>query len=240
MGGLTDGTYVVSLLSGSNGLTDAAGVPLDASNNTDTADNLYPTGTPAYTTTFTVNTLTTFDGSGSQVAVSLPAFTQGPDLPVDVQVPHSVPVSYFGGIPVTMSDGDNASTVLFQVTYNTALLTVTGVQVDPTTLAGYPQATLTRAAGEVVSGMETDTFTFATNDSTAAGKLLTGQPWTLGELLATVPNVAGQRIYQAEQLLTVTNSSGGSNLTSDGLCPWWVGQDSRWWPTWEMDRGTGP
>ncbi len=171
LGGLTDGTYVVSLLSGSNGLTDAAGVPLDASNNTDTVDNLYPTGTTAYTTTFTVNTLTAFDGSGSQVAVSLPAFTQGPDLPVDVQVPHSVPVSYFGGIPVTMSDGDNASTVSFQVTYNTALLTVTGAQVDPTTLAGYPQATFTRAAGEVVSGMETDTFTFATNDSTAAGKL---------------------------------------------------------------------
>ncbi len=219
LGGLTDGTYVVSLLSGSNGLTDAAGVPLDASNNTDTVDNLYPTGTTAYTTTFTVNTLTAFDGSGSQVAVSLPAFTQGPDLPVDVQVPHSVPVSYFGGIPVTMSDGDNASTVSFQVTYNTALLTVTGAQVDPTTLAGYPQATFTRAAGEVVSGMETDTFTFATNDSTAAGKLSTGQPWTLGELLATVPNVAGQRIYQAKQLLTVTNSSGGSNLTSDGTLP---------------------
>ncbi len=174
LGGLTDGTYVVSLLSGSNGLTDAAGVPLDASNNTDTVDNLYPTGTTAYTTTFTVNTLTAFDGSGSQVAVSLPAFTQGPDLPVDVQVPHSVPVSYFGGIPVTMSDGDNASTVSFQVTYNTALLTVTGAQVDPTTLAGYPQATFTRAAGAVVSGMETDTFTFATNDSTAAGKLLNG------------------------------------------------------------------
>ncbi len=102
LGGLTDGTYVVSLLSGPNGLTDTAGVPLDASNNTDTIDNQYPPGTTAYTTTFTLNTLTAFDGSGSQVAVSLPAFTQGPSLPVDVQEPHSVPVSYFGGIPATM------------------------------------------------------------------------------------------------------------------------------------------
>ncbi len=53
--------------------------------------------------------------------------------------------------------------------------------------------------------METDTFTFATNDSTAAGKLATGQPWTLGELLARVPNVAGQTIYQAKELLPVSS-----------------------------------
>jgi hypothetical protein len=204
LGGLSDGTFVVSLLSGLNGLTDTAGVPLDASNNTDTVDNLYPTGTTAYTTTFTLNTLTAFDGSGSQVAVSLPAFAQGPGLSVNPQVPYNYD-TYFGGIPATMSDGDNASTVSFQVTYNTALLTVTGAQVDPTTLASYPHATFTRTAGPVVSGMETDTFTFKTNDSTVAGKLSTGQPWTLGELLATVPNTPGQTIYQAKQLLPVTN-----------------------------------
>jgi hypothetical protein len=150
------------------------------------------------------------------VAVSLPAFAQGPGLSVNVQVPYSTPVSYFGGIPVTMSDGDNASMVSFQVTYNKALLTVTGAEVDPTTLASYPQATFTRTAGPVVSGMETDTFTFKTNGSalTTGPDPITGLGWTLGELLARVPNVAGQTIYQAKELLPVTNvtTDAGVNL----------------------------
>jgi RHS repeat-associated protein len=204
LGGLPDGTYVVSLLSGLNGLTDTSGVPLDASNNPDPADNLYPTSptvTPAYTTTFTLTNLTAGSSiTDTNVALSLPAFTQGPGLSVNPQVPYQQG-TYFGGIPVMLGDGDNLSTVSFQVTYNTALLTVTGAVVDPNTAASYPDATFTRTPGTPVSGMETDTFTFNSVD----GPLAQGQPWTLGEVLATVPNVSGQHIYRATQLLPVTD-----------------------------------
>ncbi len=230
LGSLADGTYIVSLLSGASGLSDTSGVPLDVSNNPDTADYLYPLGTSVYTNTFTLTNATAASGiTDSNVALSLPAFTQGPGLPVQVQVPFTTnPVQYFGdiytvngngdtvlsggapGIPVTLSDGDNLSTVSFQVTYDTTLLTVSGAEVDPgLATVGFPDASFTRTPGPVVSGMETDTFTFNAGSAGALpqGPGMTGQVpgWTLGELLATVPNTANQTIYRAKQLLTVTS-----------------------------------
>jgi hypothetical protein len=62
--------------------------------------------------------------------------------------------------------------------------------------------------------METDTFTFTFNTNGSPLETgpnpITGLGWPLGEVLATVPNVANQHIYQATQLLPVTN------VTSDG------------------------
>ncbi len=229
LGSLADGTYIVSLLSGPGGLLDTNGVPLDVSNNPDTTDYLYPLGTSVYTTTFTLTNVTAASSiTDSNVALSLPAFTQGPGLPVQVQVPFTTnPVQYFGdiytvngngdtvlsggapGIPVALSDGDSLSTVSFQATYDTTLLTVSGAEVDPgLATVGFGDATFARTAVSVSGNMETDTFTFNTNgDALPQGPGLVGQVpgWTLGELLATVPNVSGQHIYRATQLLTVTN-----------------------------------
>ncbi len=230
LGSLADGTYIVSLLSGASGLSDTSGVPLDVSNNPDTTDYLYPLGTSVYTNTFTLTNVTAASSiTDSNVALSLPAFTQGPGLPVQVQVPFTTnPVQYFGdiytvngngdtvhsggapGIPVTLSDGDNLSTVSFQVTYDTTLLTVSGAEVDPGLAGvGFPDATFARTGVSVSGNMEPDTFTFNTHGDGALpqGPGMTGQVpgWTLGELLATVPNTANQTIYRAKQLLTVTS-----------------------------------
>ncbi len=161
-GGLPDGTYTVSILSGAGGLTDVDGAPLDASNSPDYpsySSSLYPAGTAAYTTTFTLATATSQSDStvtDNQVALSLPAFTQGPGLPAESLVPYfsGMPSQYFGdhyvldgydqwdnpiidfaggtpGIPVILSDGDNLTAVTFSVTYDTHLLQVTGAEVDP-------------------------------------------------------------------------------------------------------------
>src|SRR5208282_3499218 len=86
---------------------------------------------------------------------------------------------------------------------------------DPTktTLANYPHATLTRTPGLPSGGMETDTFTF----STGGGLLAQGSPWTLGELVASVPNVTGQTIYQSKQLLTVSNVTSNGTVTNANM-----------------------
>ncbi len=108
LGSLADGTYIVSLLSGASGLSDTSGVPLDVSNNPDTTDYLYPLGTSVYTNTFTLTNVTAASSiTDSNVALSLPAFTQGPGLPVQVQVPFTTnPVQYFGDIYTVNGNGD--------------------------------------------------------------------------------------------------------------------------------------
>ena len=99
----------------------------------------------------------------------------------------------------------------FGVTYNTALLTVTGGVVDPSVLGSYPHATFSRTTtGTPVAGIETDIFTFTTGSSAT---LSIGSSWTLGDISASVPNTPGQLIYKDKQVLTVSNiaSDGGSH-----------------------------
>ena len=184
-------------------------MPLDASNSPNTSPNLYSTqlgqSVTAYSTSFTLSTISpltdTTQNAPTQVAVSLPAFAQGPGLPVHVQFHNTGGLGgTFPGIPATISDGNNASTVSFSVTYNTALLTVTGGVVDPSILGSYPQATFSRTTtGTPVGGIETDTFTFSTGNSAT---LSTGSSWTLGDITASVPNSPGQQIYKDKQVLT--------------------------------------
>jgi hypothetical protein len=198
---LPDDSYTLVLRSATNGFVDNTGVSLDGTNS----------GIPGnYTTAFTTSYNT------SDVGLVVPSFARGPAQSVSLVVPNSSPSVYYPGLPIQLSDGDNTMAATFTLTYNTALLNVTGAQVDTT--AAYRSApagsTFSRTSHTLVSGMATDVFAFSTNGN---GNLGTGGgPVTLGELTATTPNAAGQTIYKAKQVLTVSGVSVTGTLPGVG------------------------
>jgi hypothetical protein len=66
------------------------------------------------------------------VTISLPNFTRGPQQPVNL------PADVSTGIPISFSDGGNISSATFTLSYNPALLTITGGAPAP----GLPGATV--------------------------------------------------------------------------------------------------
>jgi N-acetylneuraminic acid mutarotase len=190
-GVLPDDTYTLTVRGGTDAFKDLSGVPGNS-----------------FTTTFTTNFNT------SSVGLVAPAFARGPGQTVNLAVPQTSPTVYYNGMPIQLSDGNNATTAGFTLTYNTALLNITGAKVDAGATL-YPDApagsTFTRTSHTVASGIATDVFAFSTNSSATLG---TGAgPVTLGELIASVPNTPGQTIYKAKQILHV------SGVTVDGILP---------------------
>jgi hypothetical protein len=197
-GVLPDDHYTLVLRSGINAFVDNAGVPLDGNNS----------GVPGtnYTTTFT----TSFNAS--DVGLTIGSFARGPAQLVSLVVPLSSPSIYYPGLPIQLTDGNSATAAGFTLTYNTALLNVTGAVVDNS--VSYPSApsgsTFTRTSHTVVSGIATDVFAFSTNGN---GNLGMGNgPVTIGELVATIPNTAGQQIYKAKEVLAISGASGDGTL----------------------------
>jgi hypothetical protein len=202
-GMLLDDAYTLTLVSGANAFRDLAGVPLDGNNDGVNGDN--------YTTTFTTNFQTT------SVGLVVPPFARGPAQTVSLVVPFSSPSIYYPGLPIQLSDGNNATTAAFTLTYNTALLNVTAAAVD--TSVNYRSAptgsTFSRTSHTVVSGIATDVFAFSTNGN---GNLGTGNgPVTIGDLTAAIPNTAGQMIYKAKEILDVTGVSVTGTLPGVGV-----------------------
>jgi hypothetical protein len=206
---LPDDTYTVTLGSGADAFKDLAGVPLDGNNDGVPGDS--------YSTIFN----TTFNAASVGLAVS--SFARGPAQGVNLVIPGNSTSSY-GGIPVQLTDGNNATTAAFTLSYNTALLNVTGAIVDT---SGNPQGTVgsyatgpagstfTRTSHTVVSGIATDVFAFSTNGQ---GNLDSGNgPVVLGELTAIIPNASGQTIYGAKQILHVSGVSTNGSLAAVGV-----------------------
>jgi hypothetical protein len=187
-GMLPDDTYTLTLVSGANAFKDLSGVPLDGNNS----------GVPGtnYSTTFITSYNTT------TVGLVIPSFARGPGQSVNLIVPNSSPSVYYGGIPIQLTDGNNATSATFSITYTAALLNVSGATVDPHTPAG---STFARTSHSVIGGFATDGFTINTNSSTTLGT--GGGPVTLGELTATVPNTNGQMIYKSKRLLNFSSLS---------------------------------
>jgi hypothetical protein len=199
-GVLPDDSYTLTLRSDTNGFVDNAGVKLDGNNS----------GVPGtnYTTSFSTSY------NASDVGLVVASFARGPAQTVSLVVPLSSPSVYYPGLPIQLSDGDNATTAGFTLTYNTALLNVTGAMVDTSgnpqgTAGNYATArahsTFTRTSHTVVSGIATDVFSFSTNGN---GNLGTGHgPVTIGELGATIPNSSGQEIYKGKEVLALSGVS---------------------------------
>jgi fibronectin type 3 domain-containing protein len=197
-GMLPDDSYTLTLVSGSSGFKDLSGVPLDGNNS----------GVPGtnYTTTFSTSY------NATNVGLVIPSFARGPGQSVNLVVPGSSPSVYYGGLPIQLTDGNNATTASFSITYISAMLTVTGATVDPHAPAG---STFTQTSHTVIGGFATDAFTFNTNSSQTLG---TGTgPVTLGELTASIPNANGQTIYKSKRLLTFTSVSVNGHLPVLGV-----------------------
>jgi hypothetical protein len=193
-GMLPDDTYTLTLHSGATAFHDAGGFALDGNNS----------GVPGtdYSTTFTTSY------NANAVGLVVPSFARGPGQSVNLVVPASNPSAYYGGIPIELTDGDNASTASFSLTYSTALLNINGAMVDPGAPAG---STFVRTSHTVNKTFATDVFTFSTNSSATLG---TGNgPVVLGELSASVPNTPGQTIYHSKRDLHVMN------VTVNGVLP---------------------
>ncbi len=111
-GVLTAGTYTVTLVSGVSGIKDTSGVELDGT----------ASGIPgnSYVTTFTV-------ASTPSVVLSIPDFARGPNSSANILLPNNTG----SGIPITLTGAANLTAATFYVTYNPALLNISGTLNGP-------------------------------------------------------------------------------------------------------------
>jgi streptogramin lyase len=202
-GVLPDDAYTLTLRSAANAFKDLSGTPLDGANSGTAGTN--------FTTTFS----TSFNAAN--VGLVMPSFARGPGQTVSLVVPGSSPSVYYPGLPIQLSDGDSVTSAGFTLTYNTALLTITGAVADSS--GAYVSApagsTFTRTAHSVVSGMATDVFAFSTNGHGNLG--MGAGPVTIGELTATIPNTPSQTIYKAKQVLSISGVSVNGSLPGVGV-----------------------
>ena len=182
-------TYTITLVSGANAFESTAGALLDGIGNGVPGSNL--------TSTFTVSPL-----ASNAVVVSIPDFTRGYGQAVNV------PASTTTGLPITISTGQNVSSVTLTLTYNPALLTLSSFT---TTIPGAMATANLSTPGTAVI-----TISSATQFSSTAGAI------TLGDFTAAVPNNA---TYGSKEILHITNLSVFDDSTVPQPLPS-VGQDA--------------
>ncbi len=181
-GVLPAGHYTVTLLGGPGGITDATGTGLDGNDSGIPGTN--------YTASFTV-------ASTPSVVLSIPSFARGPDSNSDILLPNATG----SGIPLTLTGAVGLTSMTFNLTYNPALLNISGVQSGP-------------AGALTLSSNAAGFANFSFQSSTP----LTGTI-TLGYILAQVPNSAASS-YKTKSLLHLSNVViNGSNTAanSDGI-----------------------
>ncbi len=108
---LPDSTYTVTFISGSsgNGFLDSLNLGLDGQNSG---------GVSNFTTTFTTN----YQANATPV-LGVPDFARGPDSSTPVAVP-----DYAAGLPITLYNAAGVTDVSFSLSYNPALLNISGIQ----------------------------------------------------------------------------------------------------------------
>jgi hypothetical protein len=184
---LPDDTYTVTLVSGtlvsgsgSNGFISALGPSLNGAANGGHAN---------YVTTFSTN----YQANATPV-LSISDFARGPDAAHNIQIPndggHGIPITLYNA-PAPSDSFPGVTDVTFTLSYNPALLTVSGAGTGDSSAAG---STFTMTGGGA-SG--TATFSFH-NASAPSGMVV------LGDILAAVPNAA-VNLYKAEELLQLGN-----------------------------------
>ncbi len=182
-GVLAAGTYTVTLVSGSSGIKDPSGVELDGTDTGNPGNN--------YVTTFTV-------AATPSVVLSIPDFARGPNSTANILLPNNTG----SGIPITLTGAANLIDITFNLTFNPALLNISG------TLNGPSGAfTLQSNTGGVAS--------FAFQSSTPLNGTI-----TLGYVLAQVPNSAATS-YKSKALLhlgnIVINGSSTTAINDDAI-----------------------
>jgi hypothetical protein len=191
---LPDDTYTVTLVSGSgsSGFLDVLGAGLDGADDGGHAD---------YTTTFTVT------NAGKSI-LSLPDFARGPDGANAIKVPNDTG----HGIPVTLANAVNAKDMTFTLSYNPALLTITGASTLDSTAAG---STFTLVGTPVIIDSTHATASFSFHNGTAQNGTV-----VLGDITANVPDTAAS-LYKSKELLALSsvtaNGAAFAGLTSDAI-----------------------
>ena len=178
---LAPDTYTVIFLSSANGFQDTPrGGLLDGNADGITGDN--------YTTTFTV-------APSTARVVSIPDFARGPGQPV------VIPAATGTGLPLTISDGTNVTSISLTLTYNPALLSITGASLGTSAPNGS-----TVSINLSTPGVAVLTFTSPT-------ALPSGLD-TFATLVASVPNAAP---YASKEDLVISNISlnGGAIAATD-------------------------
>jgi N-acetylneuraminic acid mutarotase len=173
---LPDDAYTATLVSGSgaNGFLDALGTSLDGNGNG---------GHDNFTATFSTH----YQASATPV-LSIPDFARGPDGANAIKVPNDVSQ----GIPITLYNAAKVVDVTFTLTYNPALLTVTGAtNADASDHA----ASFTMLGAPTIVDATHAIATFHFSDLTAQSGTV-----VLGDIQAVVPNSAAS-VYKAKEIL---------------------------------------
>ena len=181
-GVLAAGNYTVTLVGGPGEITDAGGTQLDGNDSGIPGTN--------YTASFTV-------ASTPSLVLSIPSFARGPDSNSDILLPNATG----SGIPLTLTGAVGLTSVTFNLTYNPALLNISGAQSGP---AG--ALTLSSNAPGVAS--------FSFQSSTPLNGTV-----ALGYLVAQVPNSAAAS-YKSKALLHLGNiavNGTAAAANSDGI-----------------------
>ncbi|MBC8872194.1 MAG: tandem-95 repeat protein [Planctomycetes bacterium] len=166
---LAPDTYTLTLRSATNGFRDAAGELLDGNGDGMPGDD--------YVADFAIPL-----SPLSEVLISLPDFARGFGQAANV------PASTNTGIPVSLSTGQDVSSVDFDLQYNPALLTITGFSTNiPGAAAAY---------NVVRPGLAKFTVSSATEFSSSPGAI------ELGRIEAQVPDAAS---YASKHVLDLTN-----------------------------------
>jgi hypothetical protein len=166
---LAPDTYTVTLRSATNGFGDAGGNLLQGNNGTAGVN---------YTASFTV-------ASSTARVLSIPDFARGPGQPV------VIPAATGTGLPLTISDGTNVTSINLTLTYNPTLLTITGANLGSSAPAGSSVSINTSTPGVAL-------LTFTSPTALAAGLD------TYAILVASVPNGAP---YASKEDLVLGNLS---------------------------------
>jgi N-acetylneuraminic acid mutarotase len=173
---LPDDTYTVTLVSGlaGNGFVDSLGAGLDGTDSGSHAN---------YVTTFTTHYQT-----DHAPILSIGDFARGSDHAAVIDVPNDTG----HGIPITLYNAAKVTDVAFTLSYNPALLTVTGASSGDASLPG-SSFTLVGAPAITDANHATADFHFSAA-SPQSGTVV------LGDIMALVPDSAAGT-YKAKELL---------------------------------------
>ncbi len=126
--------------------------------------------------------------------LAIPDFARGPDSNAPIQVPNNGA----SGIPITLYNAANVTDVTFSLTYNSALLNISGALSGNANDATASLTLVTNAGGVA-------TFHYTDANPQSATALA---PLVLGDIVAVVPSAAGAAalsLYQTKELLQLGN-----------------------------------
>ena len=175
-GPLTPDTYTATLRSGAEGFKDAGGLPLDGDGDGTAGDDF-------------VDIFTITEQTAGTVVIGIPDFIRGPGQ--DVNLPADTTL----GIPLSISDGTGVRNIELHVSYDPALLEITGATVG----ADMPPGAAVELNYGINPGLAIVTFS-SPADLPAGGS-------TVVNLQATVPATDPNGIRGKQQVLGVDSVS---------------------------------